>query len=776
MKVNKLLIGLCTIAAFTACADDETLTNGSNNANGTFGVQLTAIPNGETRGIWEEIWKGDKEVAQFKWQETDKIGLSMVSRNQTPESVTEGDYTLTNYEFKASTETGIDYPSETGYFVTENATVFSGSYVAYYPYNEEYCDPSTTIPVSSPYIQYRSARGTSSEKASQFAGDNSFVYSKPFALDGGRDAKKDIALQNLSGVFKLNLKSDLAAKFGTAGIKAIIATAGDFKLGETKSGAGEFPVKGDLKSVVVAPSDEACTYTCAQEALILHMSSEDKPNYNANGALKIDTEDKTAYMVALPRPGFFSEGYKFYVVDANNKVYEIEKSAKVFANVGLSTIKGSFASIGIKNDDLVETKVNNAPVYVAADEASLRALAGVTGKIYIFNNIELSETPMTFSNNVELIAAKNQGKITVKKDATLTFSAGATINTEIVVEAKDNAATEGLISNENLTIGEDGIVTNNTPFEVATLKMVTVAGVYNNYSTVTIVAPAATSAEPNRGLKVVKDGKFNNFKIVDNYGSVNNVMGTFNNNADAQFLDQVGSKLAGSALNQKGDFICVVDKQMRLNEAVTERPTTIIRLKECIDTNDTYGAIAGKDQGAYDYAFNGKDWSKFAFEAVEGKVVIASEPENPTLTSKIKSLKVEAGVTFVQRTSIKLDIAESVNISGTAYIDNYQMVGGDYNVNGETTTFRKAAKNLTEVLNVTGNFTIATGATATFENNIIARINGTKGVANNGTFNILDATAAGMVPAIVYAKTFSGNGTWANYPTVVTDPMNPYNN
>lgn len=761
--MNKFLLGLCTIAVATACTDNEVLSPEESVKAGNSAVTLT-LADAETRGLWTL----DAAAYKFNWQLNDKIGLSMVSRLKDPASVTAGDYTLTNYEYTAKAKIGYTYPGSKGYFETANATVFGGSYVAYYPYNEEYCEPSQTIPVSSPYIQYMAIGDpavvpSTTEPISQFAGDNTFSYSEPFKIDGGRNASGEIALRNLSGVFQLNLKKDLTDKFATTGLSYIIATTGDFTLGAKKANAGEFPVKGDLVSVVVEPSDNAADYTEKQEALILHMSTANKPNYDANGELTIDgSADMMAYMVALPRPNFFSEGYNFYLVDANHKAYYIEKKATAFAAANITTIKGTFQPIAIATADVKEVKVANKPVYVVADGASLQALSDVAegSQIYIFNNIELTQN-LTFQNGVELIAAKNQGKITVPAGKVLTFQKTSIINTE--VEVKKNT-TSGLVINESLTIGEKGVVTNSTPFEVPANQMVTVEGKYTNNATLTVKDPAATTSDPNRGLQVVEGGIFTNNKIVDNYGSVSNVKGTFENNEGAEFLDEIGSKLSGTGITQNGDYICVVDKQARLLESVNQRPSTIIRLKRNIDGDNETSVFDAP------YEFDHNDWSRFAFEVIENGVIMV-DTKAGTGTAKIKSLTVKSGSANIEN-GLELDIVNDCNVaSGSLTIADMVSVGGNVTVTGSF-EISEADVNLSERLKVAGNFTINRAGKATFQNNIIARIIGAKGVVNSGTFIIEDATANGNVPAIVYAKDFSTTtgGTYANYPTVVENP------
>lgn len=762
MKKNRILFTMCAVAALTACTDNElsSVTEGSNT--GKAAIELTVAPEVETRGAW---YFGD-EGGQFKWNENDMIGLSMVSRDK-EETITDSHYTLTNYQFTASSETGIQYPSATGYFTTKNATVFSGKYVAYYPYDDTYKDPSLTIPVSSPYIQYTSVASVDPEVRSLFAGDHSFAYSQPFAMEGGTEAKATIKLQNLSGSFMLNLKADLKEKFGTSGISYIIATTGAFNLGQPKDGAGEFPVKGDLKSVIVTPDDNAATYDNEngfQEALILHMSTANKGGYDANGALVIDAKDETVYMVTLPRPDFFNEGYRFYLVDVNHKAYEIEKDAATLQAAGYTTICGKVANFGVKSADVTETKVNGQSVYVAADGASLTSLSKVAdgSKIYIFNNIEL-ESNLTFINSVELIAAKNQGKITVPAGKKLTFAANSTINTEVEIE---KSITEGLIADAGLTIGTKGKVSNSTPFVVKAFTQVVVEGEYTNNATFTVEAPAATSSDANRGLKVT--GTFNNNGTVDNYGTVANT-NVFNNNCNAYFLDQIGSKLSGKSMTmaETAEYICIVDRQERLLEAVSQRPSTTIRLKNCEE------GVQGYKRTAYD--FQSYDWSKYKFEIIDDNVAIQnSAPATYEKAAKIKSLTVVNGM-FVQEDNAQLEIVEDLTNNGTATFKNKCNVGGNVYTNGRF-TMSGASSNLTNRMLVKGDFTIGTGGSATFENNIIVRIVGSNGVINYGKFVITDATETGKVPAIVYAKAFSGNGTWANYPTVVDNPIVPYNN
>lgn len=760
MKKNRILFTMCAVAALTACTDNElsSVTEGSNT--GKAAIELTVAPEVETRGAW---YFGD-DGGQFKWNENDMIGLSMVSRDK-EETITDSHYTLTNYQFTATTGGAVSaYPSETGYFTTKNATVFSGKYVAYYPYDDTYKDPSLTIPVSSPYIQYTSVASVDPEVRSLFAGDHSFAYSQPFAMEGGVEAKGTIKLQNLSGSFMLNLKADLSTTFGTSnGISYIIATTGDFNLGDKKENAGEFPVKGELKNVIVAPGDDAATYEKSQEALILHMSTANKGSYDANGALEIGGDEKV-YMVTLPRPDFFNEGYRFYLVDVNHKAYEIEKDAATLQAAGYTTICGKVANFGVKSADVTETKVNGQNVYVAADGASLASLSNVASgsQIYIFNNIEL-ESDLTFANSVELIAAKNQGKITVPAGKKLTFNTNSTINTEVEVLGSTDA---GLVANDGLTIGSKGKVTNNTPFTVAAEKQVVVAGEYTNNATFTVAAPAATTSQANRGLKVT--GTFNNNGTVDNYGTVANT-NVFNNNSNAYFLDQIGSKLSGKSMtmDETAEYICIVDRQERLLEAVSQRPSTTIRLKNCQD------GVQGYNRKAYD--FRSYDWSKYKFEIIDNNVAIQnSDPATYKDAAKIKSLTVVNGK-FVQEDNAQLEIVEDLTNNGTATFKNKCNVGGNVYTNGKF-AMSGASSNLTDRMLVKGDFTIGTGGSATFENNIIVRIVGSNGVINYGEFVITDATETGKVPAIVYAKAFSGNGTWANYPTVVDNPIDPYNN
>lgn len=767
MKKNRILFTMCAVAALTACTDNElsSVTEGSNT--GKAAIELTVAPEVETRGAW----CFDEDGGQFKWNENDMIGLSMVSRDK-EETITDSHYTLTNYQFTATTGGTVSvYPSTTGYFTTQNATVFSGKYVAYYPYDDTYKDPSLTIPVSSPYIQYTSVASVDPEVRSLFAGDHSFAYSQPFAMEGGDEAKGTIKLQNLSGSFMLNLKADLSTTFGTSnGISYIIATTGDFNLGDKKENAGEFPVKGELKNVIVAPGDDAATYEKSQEALILHMSTANKGSYDANGALEIGGGAEKVYMVTLPRPDFFNEGYRFYLVDVNHKAYEIEKDAATLQAAGYTTICGKVANFGVKSADVTETKVNGRNVYVAADGASLASLSGVAAgsQIYIFNNIEL-ESDLTFANSVELIAAKNQGKITVPAGKTLTFAAKSTINTEVEIE---ESITAGLIANAGLTIGTKGKVTNSTPFVVKTLTQVVVEGEYTNNATFTIEAPAATTSEANRGLKVT--GKFTNNETVDNYGTVSNVNGKFTN--EGNFLDEIGSKLSGTSMAQNGKYICIVDRQERLLEAINQRPSTTIRLKKC-----EVGVAGAGSSIAYDFQDN--DWSKYDFEVVADSPfdyvrIQNSKPTEYTGTAKIKSLTVKVGRCY-QEAGVKLEIAENLAVNNSTEM----LVRNMLTVNGKVTTAGKfaiaeASTNLTDRMKVLGNFTIANGGSATFNYNIIVRIFGAEGVVNElgGNFVITDATVANKVPAIVYAKAFEGDGTWANYPTVVNDPENPYNN
>ena len=122
---------------------------------------------------------------------------------------------------------------------------------------------------------------------------------------------------------------------------------------------------------------------------------------------------------------------------------------------------------------------------------------------------------------------------------------------------------------------------------------------------------------------------------------------------------------------------------------------------------------------------------------------------------------------LTQQPNLNLEIAESVIMNGLELnMDAYTTVGEDFIVSAGTTKFASASVNLTKRLSVTGDFSIGMGATVTFENNILASVNGDNGVTNVGTFIITDATSGQNVPAIVYCKDLTGNGVWANYPTI----------
>lgn len=87
-------------------------------------------------------------------------------------------------------------------FVTENATIFTGTYVAYYPYDEEFYDASATIPVNVETIQV--ADGLDNY---DYVGKYSFYVSDPFEIQGG-DTEADFTMRQVLPIVKFNLKND----------------------------------------------------------------------------------------------------------------------------------------------------------------------------------------------------------------------------------------------------------------------------------------------------------------------------------------------------------------------------------------------------------------------------------------------------------------------------------------------------------------------------------------------------------------------------------------
>lgn len=183
-------------------------------------------------------------------------------------------------------------------FKTENATIFAGSYVAYYPYNTDFKDASATIPVNVASIQ----EATSGLTGNNYVGKYSFYVSEPFKLEGG-DQEAELTMRQVLPILQFDLKNvgaqtvnvskiEVSADGGmpvAAGINANLTSAvalSDIKVDASKNADSQLLVIPDGKSL--AKDAEAKAFMTVM------------PGTYKNLAVKVILTDGSSYTKTIP--------------------------------------------------------------------------------------------------------------------------------------------------------------------------------------------------------------------------------------------------------------------------------------------------------------------------------------------------------------------------------------------------------------------------------------------------------------------------------------------
>ena len=183
-------------------------------------------------------------------------------------------------------------------FKTENATIFAGSYVAYYPYNTDFKDASATIPVNVASIQEATAALTDNN----YVGKYSFYVSEPFKLEGG-DQEAELTMRQVLPILQFDLKNvgdqivtvskiEVSADGGmpvAAGINANLTSAvalSDIKVDASKNADSQLLVIPDGK--LLAKDAEAKAFMTVM------------PGTYKNLAVKVILTDGSSYTKTIP--------------------------------------------------------------------------------------------------------------------------------------------------------------------------------------------------------------------------------------------------------------------------------------------------------------------------------------------------------------------------------------------------------------------------------------------------------------------------------------------
>lgn len=656
-----------------------------------------------------------------------------------------------------------------GVYKTCNKAIFGGQYIAYYPYNADFINAGT-IPAKSQVV-FNTL--TENDATNLEIAENTFRYSNVAEIDGG-DMAKGFGFNNLSGIVRVILKSktgQAATAGSTAKItKVMLYSPSSSFLKEVRLSASKIAAKASgtaLYAETVETSKTIVANLASGEYLGLAAA-------NATNEAAMTAESGVLYLTALPTT------VKDLVILAQN-----EKGQWAEATVGEVTIP---AGQGV---NVVATMGDFKDVYYAVDKATLNAAIAKIGTtatqqkpatIEVLGDIKLTATTEGINEEIDIPSwtIVDGDKLIVSEDVTLRLKDNATAKCDIVVEgqaccteskAAGKLAVNGATIDGDLTVkaGAEGKAAGNVIFGgsngVATVtanSVVTSDGHIDVVRNVDVFGDITLNEAGEilvggagdlnvKGGKLVNNGTIEvdgKFAILDAQGvTVPDAGENFNNNG--KFIDNVGATIGGATqymvFGEKGQYICKVNSQTRLNEAyVNKTACNVIQ-------------FIGSVTNGYDFKEAVKHKDKYVDIVVDATGV----KFKPTESVEIGNLSVNANMDLTIDKSEPIMDAEGNDVIGYAAIT----VKGDITLAGKFET-------AVDVRNmVADNLTVLEGGNATFGNrnesqDTTLKVLGTIENQKGGTFIITPKGKDTNVAYVTCTKLIEG-GSFTGKPDVV---------
>lgn len=675
----------------------------------------------------------------------------------------------------------------TGVFKTDNKAIFGGSYIVYYPYNEDFADAGT-LPVKS---ETNFADITVNEVSAAHVAKNTVLVGYAKDLIGGSQASK-FSMNPLSGIISLQISQEGTPKT----IEKVALWSEDGFVTNVNLDAAKIKANG-------ANGGEALYVEGTKQTKSTIVAELKTPQALSATAVKV-------YLPVLPTTA----------KDLKVILYTADEVAVI------ST--GKDYTIGAAQGVIVEAKAKEADfkdTKIAVDAATLEEAVSTAGtkdkpvNVTVIGDIRLNKDVITSGNlNIEEYVTVNGGKIIVEPGFTLTLKNKSTVLSDIDVEGQDCCTTEnaGQLSLASATVGgeinilagynadkQDGkmtIIQNNivTVKETATINnygevevgaatatsqtLVNLSGTINNYGELTILKStdsSSSSVDKDAKIAVLANGHFNN--KANGSTTVEGVLAIYPGDASNEgvIYDKVSSQITGNIADLSGDYICEVDNNgNRFSAALNERPTTIIKFVAGTDGN-TYnmdkikGSVRENKIEKYVVATTG--------------VVFQGSNDKGCVEQTIKNLEVEkdADLTVTTNSSKNglyltvtgnVDIAGEMTLNASTKRETVVFNAGTVNVkyNKEESIFGKleigdAVKSKLGTLNIEGTDSNTASATnsgsATFGVNSVTTAS--VAIINKGyaLITLASGTTSDVSAFVFYTKDAakpSGNGVWAN--------------
>ena len=764
------------------------------------------------------------------------------------------------------------------FFRTPSETLFKGDYIAYLPFTPEMTEAGAVLahsPKNVTVVLDETANGNKQLKYAHL-GSDMFMYAYAPGLVGGTQAS-NFSFKHLSGLIRVKAKADFSrwnspGDEGLSGITSITLV----------DAAGKFVTEVGLDaSKIVAEGNSASTGTALYvpgTEKYTNMLTAHIDNNNSN-VVQNQTSEISIYIPALPTTTgqvsivLYNHDLKLSAVyELNASSIQVKPGQVTTIDMGMidiedftekvaTTEKALYQMIGIKGD------ANNGDIIRLMGDIELGTLKGVKK-----NDGDNSGASLDKSWIVDKAVTLNGGKVVVPADFTWYVDNSATINSDIEIENKgccktDNGKLQIGKERNSLKVALNGTVDNYGDIDfvvpatttIATKNVTTITGKLNNHETLvpetgktnyaTITINPLTQVDL-KGATVVNDAEFtinakgnnasdndgllnldSNASITNNYyltnaGNINNNGGKLVNEKDGWIIDRISAAFGVTQpVNNGGQYVCEVNGQTRLNDALAKSLTTRVRfisndaqnnavtgdMAKALYTNvdasnyGGYGNTVGYNKAAYD--ISGLQAPNIDFE-IAAKTTNGYATDVIRLYSKDGSASEGAGsdvkIGKLILTSGWLDVPNFTKFNGKVYEDaTFEMESIEVNgeevqesklqgkiitVNGDIKVLKMKGESddiltiggivqsgtngsyeLTK-LKVGGNFVVGSTekedkAAVAFNNNNTTDVKGSFSLYKNGTCDIKVATSTGIDNQVakVWASSLPiDEGKWAN--------------
>lgn len=607
-------------------------------------------------------------------------------------------------------------------FVTENATIFTGTYVAYYPYDEEFYDASATIPVNVETIQV--ADGLDNY---DYVGKYSFYVSDPFEIQGG-DTEADFTMRQVLPIVKFNLKNEGNSNIEISKIelsadgKMPVSAGIDANLTSQVALSNiHVDTEKNADNVILSFSTPATVEKGKEKYAYMTVMPGTYKNLNVKVILKdgsffertiasVTTTLNQGPAINIPMDAEDTEAGSIYSQVASAADFQAALTAAATATTGTKEIN-IIRPIEVTDADFASTINGNAKVIIKGEKLTVTDAYNGTNalkNVFFNNEVEFTNTYTTNeSDNVTFAGTTTfAGAVTVTDGSTLNIAGNATAKANVTVGTSTTAATlninEGATLNMagtalsytgatshainvlgTLNLNNDATGTNGATLALPeTSNEITISGTVNvnGKSTVTI----------NQGKWYVGDGAINNAATL-NIKSNTAIQGLARDEEPMTLTNTGEMTVANSNISWAKDKVTIVNNGLYTvtGLAYNEVNTVVANADNTYD--GVNGIVASLATGnTYDVDVDYLDMSGFTltFEVNATAAVTANIQIPATKAWRIGTLNVE--VTGTNGATINIQSAGSTAAQGvTASIGSLNVTGSGNDYSKDKVVFAK---------------------------------------------------------------------------------------